>query len=103
MHVLWRSAFQAHRPHFAPPGTAYPVIVATLRSAFQAQLTTSTNEKETFICQLYLFFSPPLKAFYAVIISAFDYIGVNLQSDFKFAPLFSLDLSPTQKSPQVLR
>ena len=34
--VQWRSAFQAHRPHIATPGTSYPVIVATLRSAFQA-------------------------------------------------------------------
>ena len=36
--VLWRSAFQARRPHNAPPGTAYPVTVAALRSAFQAPL-----------------------------------------------------------------
>ncbi|MDD6008621.1 MAG: hypothetical protein PUC25_04400 [Prevotellaceae bacterium] len=59
-HVLWRSAtslrfsaalgiartssalhslarkFQAHRPHLAYPGTAYPVTIATLCSAFQA-------------------------------------------------------------------
>ena len=34
--VLWRSAFQAHRPRLAYPGTAYPVTIATLCSAFQA-------------------------------------------------------------------
>ena len=34
--VLWRSAFQAPRAHRVYPGTAYPVIVAALRSAFQA-------------------------------------------------------------------
>ena len=34
--LLWRSAFQAHRPLNAPPGTPYPVTVAALRSAFQA-------------------------------------------------------------------
>ena len=34
--VLWRSAFQAHRPRLAFPGTAYPVTIATLCSAFQA-------------------------------------------------------------------
>ena len=35
--VLWRSAFQAHRPHIACPGTSYPVT-KKLRfcSAFQA-------------------------------------------------------------------
>ena len=36
MPVLWRSAFQAHRPHIALPSTSCPVTVATLRSAFQA-------------------------------------------------------------------
>ena len=35
-HVLWRSAFQAHRPRLAYPGTAYPVTIASLCSAFQA-------------------------------------------------------------------
>ena len=34
--VLWRSAFQAHRPSHAFPGTAYPVTIASLCSAFQA-------------------------------------------------------------------
>ena len=34
--VLWRSAFQAHRPRFVYPRTSSPVTVATLRSAFQA-------------------------------------------------------------------
>ena len=36
-HVLWRSAFQAHRPRIAFPGTAYPVTIASLCSAFQAR------------------------------------------------------------------
>ena len=36
LHVLWRSAFQARRPRRAYPGTAYPVTIATLCSAFQA-------------------------------------------------------------------
>ena len=36
--VLWRSAFQAHRVSIFPPGTSYPVTVATLRSAFQARI-----------------------------------------------------------------
>ena len=35
-HVLWRSAFQAHRSCLAYPGTSYPVTIATLCSAFQA-------------------------------------------------------------------
>ena len=34
--VLWRSAFQARRPRIVSPDTACPVIVAALRSAFQA-------------------------------------------------------------------
>ena len=34
--VLWRSAFQAHRPRIAYPRTSSPVTVAALRSAFQA-------------------------------------------------------------------
>ena len=34
--VLWRSAFQAHCSYHAYPSTSCPVIVATLRSAFQA-------------------------------------------------------------------
>ena len=41
--VLWRSAFQAHRPRFVYPRTSSPVTVATLRSAFQA-LNTHGNE-----------------------------------------------------------
>ena len=45
--VLWRSAFQAHRPHLAYPGTAYPVTIASLCSAFQAlvlnEIFLSTN------------------------------------------------------------
>ena len=36
LHVLWRSAFQAHRLRHAYPSTSCPVTVATLRSAFQA-------------------------------------------------------------------
>ena len=36
LHVLWRSAFQAHRPRYVNPSTSCPVIVAALRSAFQA-------------------------------------------------------------------
>ena len=36
LHVLWRSAFQAHRPRSVYPGTSYPVTIATLCSAFQA-------------------------------------------------------------------
>ena len=36
--VLWRSAFQAHRVCFVPPDTSCPVIVAALRSAFQARI-----------------------------------------------------------------
>ena len=35
-HVLWRSAFQAHRSRLAYPGTAYPVTIASLCTAFQA-------------------------------------------------------------------
>ena len=42
LHVLWRSAFQAHRPRYVNPSTSCPVIVAALRSAFQA-LDTSVN------------------------------------------------------------
>ena len=42
-HVLWRSAFQAHRSCTAYPRTSSPVTVATLRSAFQA-LNTHGNE-----------------------------------------------------------
>ena len=38
LHVLWRSAFQAHRALRAYPGTSYPVTIATLCSAFQAQM-----------------------------------------------------------------
>ena len=45
MDVQWRSAFQARRPHNAPPGTAYPVIVAMLRSAFQALNTEFTQQE----------------------------------------------------------
>ena len=37
LHVLWRSAFQAHRALRAYPGTSYPVTIATLCSAFQAR------------------------------------------------------------------
>ena len=47
MPVLWRSAFQAHRPHLAYPGTAYPVTIASLCSAFQA-LNTSVNKRVCF-------------------------------------------------------
>ena len=36
--VLWRSAFQAHRPRIAYPRTSSMVTVATLRSAFQARI-----------------------------------------------------------------
>ena len=38
LHVLWRSAFQAHRLRHAYPSTSCPVTVATLRSAFQARI-----------------------------------------------------------------
>ena len=44
-HVLGRSAFQAHRPHNAFPGTSYPVTVATLRTDFQAD--SKQNSKVT--------------------------------------------------------
>ena len=37
LHVLWRSAFQAHRPRSVYPRTSSPVTIATLCSAFQAQ------------------------------------------------------------------
>ena len=38
LHVLWRSAFQAPRSRIDNPGTSYPVTIATLCSAFQAQM-----------------------------------------------------------------
>ena len=37
LHVLWRSAFQAHRSRIDYPRTSSPVTIATLSSAFQAQ------------------------------------------------------------------
>ena len=37
LHVLWRSAFQAHRSRIDYPRTSSPVTIATLCSAFQAQ------------------------------------------------------------------
>ena len=45
LHFLGRSAFQAHRPHNTFPGTSYPVTVATLRTAFQAD--SMQNSKVT--------------------------------------------------------
>ena len=40
-HVLWRSAFQAHRPHLAYPGTAYPVTIASLCSATSSRFSAA--------------------------------------------------------------
>ena len=46
-HILWRSAFQAHRSRLAYPGTAYPVTIASLCSASSSRFSAALGIART--------------------------------------------------------